>query len=271
MLITFYEKPGCGGNSRQKNALVGLGHILDVKNLLAEKWERGELRKYFGNKQLSDWFNMTAPAIKDGIVKPADLDEDGALEAMLKDPLLIKRPLMKSGEKMMSGFDPVEIQEIFGFDVSAQEACSKKDKCLNPELAVWLESKGFGLDIDKQYTNGDTPLITACRDGNLQIAKLLIEAGADKNKRNNDFTNPLWAACFSDNIELIGYLVDAGVDINNQNVNGATCLIYAASAKKENVVNILIQKGADRSLSTLDGFTALDSASTREILEMLKK
>lgn len=79
MLITFYEKPGCGGNSRQKNALVGLGHILDVKNLLAEKWERGELRKYFGNKQLSDWFNMTAPAIKDGIVKPADLDEDGAL------------------------------------------------------------------------------------------------------------------------------------------------------------------------------------------------
>ena len=45
MLITFYEKPGCGGNSRQKNALVGLGHILDVKNLLAEKWEKGELRK----------------------------------------------------------------------------------------------------------------------------------------------------------------------------------------------------------------------------------
>lgn len=271
MVITFYEKPGCGGNARQKAALAALGHMLDVKNLLSQNWEKSELRKFFGDKPIPEWFNMTAPAIKEGTVIPSSFDENEALEAMQKDPLLIKRPLMKSGEKMMSGFEPDEIYSVFGFDVSAQEACSKKDKCLNPNLAIWLESKGFDNDIDKQYANGDTPLIIASREANLPIVKLLIEAGADKNKRNNDFTNSLWAACFSDNVELIEFLADSGIDINNQNVNGATCLIYAASAKKEGVVKILLQKGADKNLATLDGFTAFDSASTKEILKMLKE
>ena len=41
--ITFYEKPGCGGNAKQKALLLSAGHTLDVKNLLAEEWTKESL------------------------------------------------------------------------------------------------------------------------------------------------------------------------------------------------------------------------------------
>jgi hypothetical protein len=36
--ITFWEKPGCQGNARQKEILLASGHELEVRNLLAEPW-----------------------------------------------------------------------------------------------------------------------------------------------------------------------------------------------------------------------------------------
>ena len=34
--IIFYEKPGCGGNARQKALLLASGHELEVRNLLGQ-------------------------------------------------------------------------------------------------------------------------------------------------------------------------------------------------------------------------------------------
>ena len=31
--VVFYEKPGCGGNARQKRLLVQSGHELEVRDL----------------------------------------------------------------------------------------------------------------------------------------------------------------------------------------------------------------------------------------------
>lgn len=271
MIITFYEKPGCGGNARQKATLAALGHMLDVKNLLAEKWDKRELRVYFGQKQIKDWFNHTAPAVKEGRIKPEEMDEEAALEAMLCDPLLIKRPLMKTKDKKISGFDPQEIEAVFGFSVEAPSTCTKDDKCLEPSLALWLRSKGFKeSSLDEKYQNGDTPLIIAAREANLEMVKELIKAGADINAKNNDFTNALWAACFANAYDVIDFLADSKIEINNQNINGATALIYASSAGKEEIVKKLLEKNADKTLVTLDGFSALELSSTKNILDALK-
>ena len=55
--VVFYEKPGCGGNARQKALLIASGHELDVRNLLTEPWTAATLRPFFGSKPLRDWFN----------------------------------------------------------------------------------------------------------------------------------------------------------------------------------------------------------------------
>lgn len=271
MVITFYEKPGCGGNARQKATLTALGHILDVKNILSEKWDKKELREYFGQKEIKDWFNHTAPAIKEGMVKPAEMNEEAALTAMLCDPLLIKRPLMRIKDKKISGFDPKEIESVFCFNVEAPSTCTKEEKCLEPSLALWLRTKGFKENLlDEKYQNGDTPLIVAAREANLDVVKGLIKAGANINAKNNDLTNALWAACFANAYNVIDFLTDLQIDINNQNINGATALIYASSAGKEEIVKKLLAKNADKTLVTLDGFNALELASTKNILDALK-
>ncbi len=130
MVIEFYEKPGCGGNARQKEKLIKAGCTLVVKNLLETKWTSSELREYFGQKPLENWFNMTAPSIKDGLVNPALLSAEEALEAMIKEPILIKRPLIKKGDVKLSGFDPDEIKEKLGIEVGeAPSTCNASDPC----------------------------------------------------------------------------------------------------------------------------------------------
>lgn len=130
MVLEFYEKPGCAGNARQKEKLIKAGCTLVVKNLLTAEWDASTLREFFADKPKSEWFNMTAPLIKDGFINPALLTEEQALEAMTKEPILIKRPLIKTANAKISGFDPDEIKEKLGVAVGdAPPTCRPEDNC----------------------------------------------------------------------------------------------------------------------------------------------
>lgn len=130
MVLEFYEKPGCGGNARQKDKLIKAGCTLVVKNLLETKWAPSQLREFFGSKPVLEWFNMTAPSIKDGLIDPSLLNADEALSAMMREPILIKRPLIQKGDIKISGFNPDEIKERLNIDIGeAPPICNPSDPC----------------------------------------------------------------------------------------------------------------------------------------------
>jgi len=132
MTLEFYEKPGCGGNARQKEKLQSLGCMLVVKSILSTNWDAPTLRSFFGDKPKDEWFNMGAPSIKDGLINPLLLNEEQSIEAMLKEPILIKRPLIKKGEIKISGFDPIEIEQKLGLIINeAPAVCLPSDPCKN--------------------------------------------------------------------------------------------------------------------------------------------
>lgn len=112
--VIFYEKPGCKNNTKQKVILQEAGHDLEARNLLTQAWTVEELRPFFGNLPLVQWFNMTAPRIKSGEVVPAELNEQQALELMIADPLLIRRPLIQVGKIKQVGFDLEQINTWIG-------------------------------------------------------------------------------------------------------------------------------------------------------------
>jgi nitrogenase-associated protein len=114
--VIFYEKPGCGNNTKQKALLVASGHKVLVKDLLKEKWRKEELRPFFGALSVAQWFNPSAPRIKSGEVNPVELDADTAIAMMIKEPLLIRRPLMKVGDICRAGFDENEIRAWLGLN-----------------------------------------------------------------------------------------------------------------------------------------------------------
>lgn len=124
--VIFFEKPGCGGNARQKQVLSDSGHVLDVRNLLAHPWTEAELRCFFGTRPVAEWFNRASPRVKSGDVVPEALDAEGALALMLADPLLIRRPLLQVGERREVGWDEALMSKWIGLSGrGVGEGCPK--------------------------------------------------------------------------------------------------------------------------------------------------
>nr|BAF47141.1 hypothetical protein [Zehria sp. KO68DGA] len=114
--VIFYEKPGCKNNTKQKNLLLAAGHELDARSLLTESWTIAKLRPFFGDLPITAWFNPSAPRIKSGEVIPENLTEETALQLMIGDPLLIRRPLIQVGKVYRVGFDPEKIDGWIGLN-----------------------------------------------------------------------------------------------------------------------------------------------------------
>lgn len=112
--VIFYEKPGCGGNARQKALLTAAGHVLEVRDLLTHPWTAEALKSFFGPRPVAEWFNRSAPRVKSGEVVPEVLCEDAALAILLADPLLIRRPLLESADRRETGFDTALISAWLG-------------------------------------------------------------------------------------------------------------------------------------------------------------
>lgn len=127
--ITFYEKPGCANNTRQKVLLAAAGHTVQAKSLLTEPWTRERLLQFFGKRPVAEWFNRAAPKVKTGEVVPEALDADTAMALMLAEPLLIRRPLIEVEGRREVGFDPEVINAWLGLNKRPEgdwESCSKR-------------------------------------------------------------------------------------------------------------------------------------------------
>lgn len=112
--VVFYEKPGCQNNTKQKVLLAAAGHSVWARNLLTERWTAARLRPFFGDLPVAEWFNLSAPRIRDGLLDYERVTETEALVLMLADPLLIRRPLMEVDGDCRAGFDPAAVDAWIG-------------------------------------------------------------------------------------------------------------------------------------------------------------
>jgi nitrogenase-associated protein len=113
-VVTFYEKPGCSGNAKQKQALEAAGHTIIAKDLLKWPWTGGELLSFFGGLPVARWFNPNSPAIKSGEIVPENFDQATALALLQRHPLLIRRPLLEVAGERRAGFDSAAIHAWIG-------------------------------------------------------------------------------------------------------------------------------------------------------------
>jgi nitrogenase-associated protein len=119
--LVFYEKPGCVGNGMQKSLLRSQGVGFEVRDLLTQPWTADSLRPFFGGKPVSEWFNSSAPRVKSGEIPIQRLSAEEALELMLQEPILIRRPLMALGEIRQSGFVPGPVIEALQVQLDPSE------------------------------------------------------------------------------------------------------------------------------------------------------
>ena len=97
-----------------------------------------------------------------------------------------------------------------------QQAAEAVDEIDGPQAG--LVGRGGG---------GLTPLIYASREGCLECARLLVEAGADVNQQSFYGWTPLLTATNNRWYELGAFLIDRGADVNLANMGGMTPLYLA--------------------------------------------
>lgn len=119
----------------------------------------------------------------------------------------------------------------------------------------------------------DDALIDSCIVGNSDIARYLLEKGANPNKRLFDNEPVLLIASGSGSSETVKMLIEHGADINASDNENTTPLIRAAFTNSPEIVRLLLNKNANPCIKNTRGQTALDIAETyhfdevRQLLE----
>ncbi|XP_005098505.1 serine/threonine-protein phosphatase 6 regulatory ankyrin repeat subunit A [Aplysia californica] len=120
-------------------------------------------------------------------------------------------------------------------------------------------------DIDPNQINsqGQLPLSVAAFHGDLESVETLIKKGADVNFKGNPLSRPaLISAVVGKNVEVARYLLDCGADVNTKNPSGETALTKAARTDDGSIVSLLIEKGAWLNVSNYEDLTALMLAAS---------
>ena len=144
-------------------------------------------------------------------------------------------------------------------------ACSKE----NIELAKLLIEHGADVNSKSKYE--DTPLYNACYHNYTEVAKLLIEHGADVNFKNRDGYTPLYWACVKDDTEVAKLLLEHGADVNiKQKKYGETPLNVACIKDNIDIVKLLLEYGADVNNKNKNGETPLLWSCKNNKTELVK-
>jgi len=102
-----------------------------------------------------------------------------------------------------------------------------------------------------------TGLHTAAINGNLQIAAILIKAGARIDARDNLGNTPLQYAADHDHLEMAKLLMDVGAQVDAENKNGMTALMISAKDGNVEMVRTLLARGANPNKSDYTGRDSL--------------
>lgn len=113
------------------------------------------------------------------------------------------------------------------------------------------------VDVNATEGDGTTALLWASYKDDVEIADLLIRAGANVNTANDLGATPLWAASQNGSPAMVRRLLQAGAEPNAALVSGELPLMVASRAGNTDVVEQLLAKGANVNTRTSRSQTAL--------------
>ncbi|XP_030863773.3 kinase D-interacting substrate of 220 kDa isoform X7 [Gorilla gorilla gorilla] len=117
-----------------------------------------------------------------------------------------------------------------------------------PALKALLEKC---KDVDERNECGQTPLMIAAEQGNLEIVKELIKNGANCNLEDLDNWTALISASKEGHVHIVEELLKCGVNLEHRDMGGWTALMWACYKGRTDVVELLLSHGANPSVTGL--------------------
>jgi ankyrin repeat protein len=158
-------------------------------------------------------------------------------------------------EKLLArGFDPNTPNEngVPGLLVALQ---SESPKC------AMVLAKHPNTQVNVRNALDETPLMLAAINNQIDLAKILIERGADINRPG---WSPLHYAATRGHREMMRLLLDHDAYIDSESENGTTPLMMAAYSAPPLAVKLLLEEGADPTLVNHGQASALDFALSKD-------
>jgi len=118
----------------------------------------------------------------------------------------------------------------------------------------------FGAEVDARSMSGRTPLKTAAGNDNLACVQTLLELGADVRLGLTDNKQNVLHNIRS--VEIAKTLLEAGAELDGVDENGETPLHFAVFNGFVDLAVFLIQNGADTDAKSDEGKTPIDIART---------
>ena len=105
-----------------------------------------------------------------------------------------------------------------------------------------------GADMNETVALLGRPLHVAVARGSVEIAKLLIDAGADVEAeavKGQKKAHPLHIAASFNRVAVAALLIERGAKVDSRDSQGRTPLMIAASGGQTEIAGLLLQMGAD--------------------------
>ncbi|WP_420869220.1 ankyrin repeat domain-containing protein [Cupriavidus gilardii] len=114
------------------------------------------------------------------------------------------------------------------------------------------------LDFDKTNAAGETALMMAALQGQLDMVKLMVEQR--QVEINKTGWTPLHYAATNGHLEIVRYLLEESAYVDAESPNGTTPLMMATRGGHIETVKLLLDEGADLRIRNQQGMTAIDFA-----------
>ncbi|OZJ04377.1 hypothetical protein BZG36_03194 [Bifiguratus adelaidae] len=120
----------------------------------------------------------------------------------------------------------------------------------------------LGADVDLRDREGETALLKAAYHGHLRLVQyFLTDCHTSITQADRDGWTALHNACSRGHLQVAKYLVECGANIDAKSKMGHTALINAASKADLDVVEYLLINGADPLIRNKFGEAAYDAAA----------
>jgi hypothetical protein len=126
------------------------------------------------------------------------------------------------------------------FQAAAHGTAPEVAMLLSLSFAVGDSIKTF--DVNEKDSEGNAPLLLACRSGKFEIAEILVRAGADVGAANKRGDNPLLAAVGAGKLELAEMLVSQGANVETVREDGAGLLSLAIVSQQPEMLKFALDR-----------------------------
>ena len=129
----------------------------------------------------------------------------------------------------------------------------------------------YGADVNSSTDGRRQPLFLAAWNKKPNMIKLLLDRGADPDSFfPEDPPTALHLAANNGDVEAMQALLDGGAEVDPRDFDGATPLFRAVGLGHLEAAKLLLQRGANTRMLRLDGLSVVDLAeSNSEMLELL--